>query len=92
MVNGEKFPLSDLSEIFTQIRPTMYSNFLFLDHFLPCKNTHNDNNFIIPVKKDTILHKLVAWQPTLLAAPENTLHDVTDLGIHSAIFWSDEFR
>ena len=36
--------------------------------------------------------KILFGHVDMLAASENTLHDVTVLRIHSAIFWSDALR
>ena len=51
----------------------------------------NENNFI-QVSEAYNYTYYAPWQPTLLPASENTLHDVTVLRIHSAIFWSDALR
>ena len=43
-------------------------------------------------KKHNGLLSVVSGQPAILQTPENTLHGVTDLGIHWAIFWSIALR
>ena len=51
----------------------------------------NENNFI-QVSEAYNYTLICSLATNLLPASENTLHDVTVLRIHSAIFWSDALR